>query len=150
MKKLFVIFTGLALLLTPCEPQDAMDLDHFTQAQIDVLQVLNGTFATGGNNEFHLIILEKYNPPREVLFADIVTILVHGKVRAPIPVEESPYIANIDCYVVISEDGNTIALMTTGAVPLEFVFDFELISNTSFRIRPNEDGDEDWLTFTKI
>ena len=52
--------------------------------------------------------------------------------------------------VVISEDGNTIALMTTGAVPLEFVFDFELISNTSFRIRPNEDGDEDWLTFTKI
>ena len=67
MKKLFVIFTGLALLLTSCEPQDAMDLDHFTQAQIDVLQVLNGTFATGGNNEFQLIILEKYNPPREVL-----------------------------------------------------------------------------------
>lgn len=32
MKKLFVIFTGLALLLTSCEPQDAMDLTHFTQA----------------------------------------------------------------------------------------------------------------------
>ena len=150
MKKLFVIFTGLALLLTSCEPQDAMDLDHFTQEQIDVLQVLNGTFQEVDEAEFQIIVLEKYNPPRESLVLDLVTILTHGKIRIPMPEEESAYTAYLDCYFVVSEDGNTITLITAGEVPLELVFDFELISNTSFRIRPNEDGDEDWLTFTKI
>ena len=151
MKKLFVIFTGLALLLTSCEPQDAMDLTHFTQEQINVLQVLNGTFIADGDDEHQLIILEKYNPPKEVLLADIVTILVHGKVRIPSSEEESAYTAYIDFDFVVSEDGNTITLITAGEVPLELVFDFELISNTSFRMRLNEDGDVgDWLTFTKI
>ena len=151
MKKLFVIFTGLALLLTSCEPQDAMDLTHFTQAQINVLQVLNGTFIADGDDEHQLIILEKYNPPKEVLLADIVTILVHGKVRIPSSEEESAYTAYIDFDFVVSEDGNTITLITIGGLPLEFVFDIELISSTSFRMRLNEDGDVgDWFTFTKI
>lgn len=151
MKKLFLIFTGLALMLTSCEPQDAMDLDHFTQAQIDVLQVLNGTFQEVDEAEFQIIVLEKYNPPRESLVLDLVTILTHGKIRIPMPEEESTYTAYLDCYFVVSEDGNTITLITAGGVPLEFVFDFELISNTSFRMRLNEDGDVgDWFTFTKI
>ena len=58
MKKLFLIFTGLALMLTSCEPQDAMDLTHFTQEQINVLQVLKGTFILDGNAGEQIIILE--------------------------------------------------------------------------------------------
>ena len=151
MKKLFVIFTGLALLLTSCEPQDAMDLDHFTQEQIDVLQVLNGTFQEVDEAEFQIIVLEKYNPPRESLVLDLVTILTHGKIRIPMPEEESAYTAYLDCYFVVSEDGNTITLITAGEVPFEFIFDIKLISSTSFRMRLNEDGDVgDWFTFTKI
>jgi len=148
MKKLFLIFTGLALMLTSCEPQDAMDLDHFTQAQIDVLQVLNGTFTTGENNEFQLIILEKYNPPREILIAEMATVKIHGKIRLSSEESDLPYEAYFDFNFYISQDGNNVTLFTIGDSPEDTVLYIEVLTDTSFRLR--EYVDEDWLTFTKI
>jgi len=148
MKKLFVIFIGLSLLLTSCEPQDAMDLDHFTQEQIDVLQVLSGTFIVDGNAGDQLIILEKYNPPREILLAETVTIKIHGKIRLIPDEDDLPYEAYLDFNFYISKDGNNITLFAIGDLPLEIVLYIEVLSNTSFRMR--EYGDEVWNTFTKI
>ena len=148
MKKLFVIFTGLSLFLTSCEPQDAMDLTHFTQEQINVLQVLNGTFILDGNAGEQLIILEKYNPPREILIAEIATVKIHGKIRLSSEESELPYEAYFDLYFYISQDGNNVTLFTIGDSPENTVLYIEVLTDTSFRLR--EYGDEDWLTFSKI
>lgn len=154
MRKSILFLTGLALWLIACVPQDAMSPNHFTQAQIDVLRVLNGTFQANVEEEnVQLIFLEKYNPPKEKTFVDIVTVLVHGKLRLPIVFDEydDGYVdAFIDCYFSVSKDGNTLTLFTIGEIPLDAVLDFRILSDNSFKIRLKDEDDAEWITFTKV
>ncbi|NLA15114.1 MAG: hypothetical protein GX877_01065 [Bacteroidales bacterium] len=148
MGKLLLVLTGLALMLNSCTPQDAMDLDHFTQEQINVLQVLNGAFIVDENPDDQLIITEKYNRPKEVLIADLVTVLAHGKIKIPLN-PEFPVEAYIYFYFYISEDGNAFTMVAEGSVLLQMVLDLEIVSESSFRMRPSGGYDDDWVIFTR-
>lgn len=153
MRKSILFLTGLALWMIACVPQDAMSPEHFTQAQIDVLRVLNGTFQANVEEEnVQLIFLEKYNPPKEATFVDIVTVLVHGKLRLPVVFDEydDGYLdAFIDCYFFVSKDGNTLILLTIGEIPLDVALDIRVLSDNSFKIRLKDEDDAEWITFTK-
>ncbi|HQB22909.1 MAG: hypothetical protein GX281_02500 [Bacteroidales bacterium] len=149
MKKSILLLAGLALWLFACVPQDATNSNSYTQEQLEVLQVLNGTFVSDADPDI-VIIIESYSKPREIVFGEEKFTYVHGEMINPDDL-------SLSIYFIISDDGETFTMFGTGFIDDEpfnkfILYDIVILSNSSFKIK--EKGDDAynpyWIYFVKI
>ena len=152
MRKSILFLTGLALWMIACVPECYESRTFHASSNRCFTCIKWNIQANVEEENVQLIFLEKYNPPKEATFVDIVTVLVHGKLRLPVVFEEydDGYLdAFSDCYFFVSKDGNTLTLLTIGEIPLDVALDIRVLSDNSFKIRLKDEDDAEWITFTK-